>query len=403
MKPSLWLPPLRQSTRTPSRLGRTIGVAAVTLAIAAVPASASAAVRTLSIQDPQGDASALGLVLDLESIAFHYDDVAGTLGVTWGYYTDVRSGIGENLQAKGSFGLERPIGPNVANDSVRGYWSLPSSGEATASLVLGAGVLPGTVTISSDGRVVTADFSHAMLAGHDWQYTWGGSSTNGDGFGTIFDKFWFDGFAPPNPVQPPVGPPMSGPTPPGGGGATSGDQGMTINGGALYTNDPDVTLSVNAPDWAKTLRVSNDGGFGAAKRFSVSNKLRWRLAESGSERLPKTVYLRFGNDAQTFTDDIILDQTEPTVSSATLASSSSPLTNAAVASSASSQARTYLVRLRAKDHTSGVAKLQFATNRRRPGALRRFERNSRYKGASAPKYVRVRDRAGNFSRWRSIR
>ena len=113
-----------------------------------------------------------------------------------------------------------------------------------------------------------------------------------------------------------------------------------------------------------------------------------------------TVYLRFGNDAQNFTDDIILDQTDPIVSSATLAPASS---RAAVASAAASRPRTYLVRLRAKDQTSGVAKLQFANNRRRPSALRKFERNSRYKGVSAPKFVRVRDRAGNFSRWRSVR
>ena len=65
--------------------------------------------------------------------------------------------------------------------------------------------------------------------------------------------------------------------------------------------------------------------------------------------------------------------------------------------------RTYRVRIRAKDATSGVAKVQFARSKRHPSALRRFERISRYKGARAPKYVRVRDRAGNYSRWRSIR
>ena len=209
------------------------------------------------------------------------------------------------------------------------------------------------------------------------------------------------GWTPP-PTGPPIDPPVGPPVGPGNGAGDGANQGMTINGGALYTNDPDVTLSVIAPNWAKTLRVANDGGFLAAKTFPVRSMIRWRLAESGPERLPKTVYLRFGNDAQNFTDDIILDQTEPTVSSATLAPASSRA-SAAVASATASRARTYLVRLRAKDQTSGVAKLQFANNRRRPSALRKFERNSRYKGVSAPKYVRVRDRAGNFSRWRSIR
>ena len=175
---------------------------------------------------------------------------------------------------------------------------------------------------------------------------------------------------------------------------------MTINGGALYTNDPDVTLSVNSPSWASSLRVANDGGFGAAKTFPVRNTIRWRLAESGRERLPKTVYLRFSNDAQTFTDDIILDQTKPTVSSATVGSGGA--TSAAVTATAS-KGRTYRVRIRAKDATSGVAKVQFAHRKRHPSAPRTFKRISQYKATRAPKYVRVRDRAGNYSRWRSIR
>jgi hypothetical protein len=58
----------------------------VTLAIAAVPATARAAARTGSVQDPQGDALALnGPVLDLMSVAVRYDDVAGSVRVTWTY------------------------------------------------------------------------------------------------------------------------------------------------------------------------------------------------------------------------------------------------------------------------------------------------------------------------------
>ena len=45
--------------------------------------------------------------------------------------------------------------------------------------------------------------------------------------------------------------------------------------------------------------------------------------DTGSDRLPKIVYLRFlgaGNDLLTFTDDIILDQTAPSVQTASLLS-----------------------------------------------------------------------------------
>jgi hypothetical protein len=174
---------------------------------------------------------------------------------------------------------------------------------------------------------------------------------------------------------------------------------MTINDGALYTNDPAVKLSVVAPGWATFLRVANDGGFGAAETFPVTGTLPWRLADSGRERLPKTVYLRFGAEAQTFTDDIILDQTDPVVTSAALAGP-----RAAGAATAAARKRSFRIRIRARDATSGVAKVQFAArSRRRPSAVRRFARITSYEGTRAPRYLRVRDRAGNYSRWRAIR
>ena len=62
------------------------------------------------------------------------------------------------------------------------------------------------------------------------------------------------------------------------------------------------------------------------------------------------------------------------------------------------------MRIGAKDATSGVAKVQFAArSKRHPSQLRRFARVSSFKGARAPKYVRVKDQAGNYSRWRAIR
>ena len=164
---------------------------------------------------------------------------------------------------------------------------------------------------------MTAEFSHTMLAGHDWQYSWGGLVMYGDTRRST-RKFWFDGYSDPNPpILPPVGPCDAGPTPPGGRRSHQRRSGMTINGGALYTNDPDVTLSVIAPTGPRRCESQTTAASGAARTFRSRSTIRWRLAESGSERLPKTVYLRFGNEAQTFTDDIILDQTKPTVSSAT--------------------------------------------------------------------------------------
>jgi hypothetical protein len=59
---------------------------------------------------------------------------------------------------------------------------------------------------------------------------------------------------------------------------------------------------------------------------------------------------------------------------------------------ASVQTHTYRVRLRAKDATSGVAKVHFAVSKRRPSKAQSFQSISRYRGARAPKFVRVGDR-----------
>jgi hypothetical protein len=383
----------------PSRNARRALLTAVgvTLAIAVVPASAGAAVRTGSVDDPQGDASALsGPANDIRSVAVRYDDVAGAVRVTWTFYNDVRTqasagGAGGNFWATGTSSAGLNVGWMFPTDASSPYDAYVSLGGPNG------GTLRNVATVSNDGRVVTVEATSPALAGQDLQR---GSSgvAGGDGFA----DFWFDGYSDPNPPvsSPPLGPTGPGTTPPGTGG---GNQGMTINDGAIYTNDPDVTLSIDAPRGVSSLRVSNDGGFRAAKNFPVRTTIRWHLAESGPERLPKTVYLRFGNDAQTFTDDIILDQTKPTVSSATVDAADAATRTAAVAEVASSNGRNYRVRIRAKDATSGVAKVQFAVSKRHPSSARRFARVSRYAGKRAPKYVRVQDRAGNYSAWRSVR
>jgi hypothetical protein len=59
------------------------------------------------------------------------------------------------------------------------------------------------------------------------------------------------------------------------------------------------------------------------------------------------------------------------------------------------------VRLRASDRTSGVGTVQFARSTRRPTKPRRY-RSKLFVSAPLPRFVRVRDRAGNWSAWRRI-
>lgn len=179
--------------------------------------------------------------------------------------------------------------------------------------------------------------------------------------------------------------------------------GVSINGGAVYTNSPKVKVAVElgpffgAVSFSQSLIVSNDGGFGASKTFDVSPfevvaasgttkaVLDWTLQSSGSERLPKTVYVKDSGS-----DDIILDERPPTVSSASLGS-------------ARAAARRFSVRVVATDKNSGVASAQITASKSKPGALLRYRRSITVASSSKPKWVRVQDKAGNFSKWKKIR
>ncbi|HEY4280934.1 MAG TPA: beta-propeller fold lactonase family protein [Conexibacter sp.] len=189
-----------------------------------------------------------------------------------------------------------------------------------------------------------------------------------------------------------------GPKPP------PGRVGVSIDAGALYTNNPNVTLSVVWPSGTFAALLSNDGGFGQARQVSVAARLPWKLSSTGPERLPKTVYLRFGSSTQTFTDDIILDQTPPTLQSAVAlaAPSSSPKSARSGAVAASANRHAYAFRLRGRDRTSGVASMQFAVQRNKPMGVQRYKPTAKVISAKPPLWVRIRDRAGNFSRWRRL-
>jgi hypothetical protein len=131
------------------------------------------------------------------------------------------------------------------------------------------------------------------------------------------------------------------------------------------------------------IEVSNDGGFDDAARFQgVPATLPWTLASSGPERLPKTVYVRvYGpGDWGVITDDIVLDERPPSI--------------------ASVARRGARLRVKARDNLSGVRSIQLARNPKRRGNWRRF--TSKPAAGREMRWVRVRDGAGNPSRWRRI-
>lgn len=184
-------------------------------------------------------------------------------------------------------------------------------------------------------------------------------------------------------------------------GSPPGEVGVSINDGAQYTTTPDVTLSVAWPARATGLRVSNDGGFGNLTRFELTKTVAWKLDSSGPERLPKTVYVRFSganvNEQQTFQDDIILDETPPVVISA-----DAVFEEGAVAT-ARAKGKRVRVKVRAKDSQSGIRRAQLTSRKSAPGPEVAYRSTLRTAARGSRVYLRVRDGAGNWSKWKTVR
>jgi hypothetical protein len=187
---------------------------------------------------------------------------------------------------------------------------------------------------------------------------------------------------------------VSDPVTANAGACTTGTTGVSVNAGATFTSSPGVILTIHEPPGATGVVISNDGGFASPTSVGIAcdDHYSWTLASSGSERLPKTVYVRFtgaGTDAdKTVTDDVILDQTAPALRSATLRKSTSS---------------GYVLNISARDAGSGVARIQLAASRsaRRQRTLRyRSKLGVRYKATA--RYVRAIDRAGNVGKWKKV-
>jgi hypothetical protein len=183
--------------------------------------------------------------------------------------------------------------------------------------------------------------------------------------------------------------------------------GISVDDAATYTNSTKVRIEVQPPPctapYATSVVLSNDGGFKTSQTIPIEDVspetgatvVDWTLKSSGQERLPKTVYANIGGAR--FTDDIILDQTAPVIEGAGIASSASTSRSAAL--------RSYRVKVRASDKTSGVALAQVATDKakKKLSVPQKYRASLTVKSAAKPLWVRVQDRAGNFSKWKALR
>jgi hypothetical protein len=195
----------------------------------------------------------------------------------------------------------------------------------------------------------------------------------------------------------------------------SGPVGLVIDSGDYATNDPNVTIQAVWPVGTQSILISNNGGFRTNTRtVSPTASISWTLPRTGSDRLPKTVYVRFlgvGQDDINFTDDIILDETAPTIQSATVTGTRSAQASAARAP----KRKIYKLHLKAKDQMVGVC--EAATNQSRSSkhevltpltsckarGILKMSRTLQLKLQTRPRYARVRNSAGDWSRWVAVK
>ena len=187
--------------------------------------------------------------------------------------------------------------------------------------------------------------------------------------------------------------------------------GVSINEAAEFTKSRSVTVVVTGTTGSAQAILSNDGGFADSKTFSLTDntaEIPWTLVASKDERLPKVVYVKFvsrlGSASTPYQDDIILDTTAPTMSSATATStSSSP--SAVTAAAARGGVR---MTVRANDSNSGIGTVQVKTSSNgrvtnvptsNPKAT---SRSVRLNTTKKRLWVRVVDRAGNTSKWVTV-
>ncbi|HEY6889513.1 MAG TPA: SBBP repeat-containing protein, partial [Solirubrobacter sp.] len=182
-----------------------------------------------------------------------------------------------------------------------------------------------------------------------------------------------------------------------GGGRGDGQPiGVSIAAGARFTKNPKLQLTITPPDGATGLSISNDGGFKQpfGGQIDLGRRYPWALDSSGPERLPKTVYVRFNgpclDPSQTFQDDIILDETAPTLATPT------------VRAPAKGRHAPLTLSLKAVDNASGVERVEVRRRQARIFAAA-YKRRLRLKGTPQKLSVRVIDGAGNASRWKKVK
>ena len=208
--------------------------------------------------------------------------------------------------------------------------------------------------------------------------------------------------------------------------STTKPEGVSINNGDEFTSSQKVTVSVTGPSSAVKAILSNDGGFATSETFDLTNnsaEIPWTLQSSKEGTFTKIVYVkyvsRFGSQSTPYTDDIILDTTKPVMAAATAtvaAPTGSAVQVARVGVSAKKASGGVRLSLRGSDTISGIGfvEIRSAANKaptkvkisrvagKADGKPRATTQTVSLKTTAKRLQVRVIDRAGNASAWRTI-
>jgi hypothetical protein len=188
--------------------------------------------------------------------------------------------------------------------------------------------------------------------------------------------------------------------------------GVSIEDGAIYTDSASVSVYLSWPRGATAVILSNDGGFKVSSRLPLSTLVSWKLQSSGSERLPKVIYVRYvlanGSRSETYQDDIILDETDPTLGTINAARVSGTTVNALSVFGAKISLKKPSVRMNvsASDANSGLDRIEIKGG----GKTLKFTVSPKTKKSvltvtTSRTSVQVRsvDRAGNVSKWKTVK
>jgi hypothetical protein len=231
-----------------------------------------------------------------------------------------------------------------------------------------------SMSFSNDGTAWSAWQSYSTIA------SW--TLTSGDGAKTVYGKFK----DPAGNVSSVVSDTINLDT------TVATDYGVTVNDGALFTNQVTVTLKIGAKPGTAQMQVSNEGDFAGSTWEPYTTYRSWQVTQYLSYVIPRLVYVRYkdpsGNVSSTYLDDIILDVTAPIGSISIVAADSMRM-----------RASTVTLALSATDDVSGVGSMMISNRADFVGASwQAYAMSAAWTlDVNNTVYVRFRDNAGNVS------